>query len=431
MEMYILFGIGLLFGLLLGWVIGWAGKNRSLQKAQVQAATQAKECEILKANLAEEQEKARLALRDQMDALKLVFQDTATKLMEEKVQSLSATNENGIKTLLEPLQCKMEAFQKAVENTREKSVEQTASLTTQIKAMMEQTFTIGKEANNLASALKGSNKIQGNWGEVVLGTLLDGMGLQEGVHYAVQGMLRDADGRPLRHEETDSKLIPDVLLFLPDNKAVVIDAKVSLSAYVDYCNASDEATRDEALKRHVKSMEDHYKELSRKNYSKYVKETKRESLPYVVMFTPNEGAFQLFYQQNRALWHKAFENNVIIAGESNLFAMLRIIETAWIQIKQQKNLETIMETSQELLQRVSAFVNTFDDIGKCFGKTMEQYNAAQRKLRGRQSVATTAHKLTRLGLAAKEPIKALLPDQKEDDAIEEDNAIDNEQKTIL
>ena len=200
---------------------------------------------------------------------------------------------------------------------------------------MEQTMSIGKQADNLATALRSNNKTVGNWGEVVLLNLLEGMGLGEGEDFVKQEAIKDVDGKAVLSDDGGRRLIPDIVLFLPENKAVVIDSKVSLNGYLDYCNSMDDAGRAAALASHRQSVEKHVRELSDKNYSQYIRQTGRDSLDYVVMFVPNEGAFQLYYQNFREDWHRAFDKRVIIAGESNLFAMLKIIENTWVRVNQQ------------------------------------------------------------------------------------------------
>ena len=166
------------------------------------------------------------------------------------------------------------------------------------------------------------------------------------------------DGKAVLSDDGGRRLIPDIVLFLPENKAVVIDSKVSLNGYLDYCNSTDDAGRAAALASHRQSVEKHVRELSDKNYSQYIRQTGRDSLDYVVMFVPNEGAFQLYYQNFREDWHRAFDKRVIIAGESNLFAMLKIIENTWVRVNQQKNTEEVMRLASELLDRVGKFANS-------------------------------------------------------------------------
>ena len=288
--------------------------------------------------------------------------------------------------------------------------------------MMEQTAAVGKQADNLATALRSNNKAVGNWGEVILLNLLEGMGLQEGMDYVQQETIKDMDGRTVLSDESGRRLVPDVVLYLPENKAVVIDSKVSLDGYIDYSNSTDDTGRAVALASHRRSVEAHVKELSDKNYSQYIRQTGRDSLDYVVMFMPNEGAFQLYYQNFREDWHKAFDKKVIITGESNLFAMLKIIENTWIRVNQQKNTEEVMRLASELLDRVGKFANTFDDMGVVLGKATAKFEEARRVLSGRVSVVSTARKLEKKGVQVKASFHAaLLGESIEDDSDAENN----------
>ena len=311
----------------------------------------------------------------------------------------------------------MEEFRRAVEDSKEKSLKNSASIEQQIRSMMEQTAAVGKQADNLATALRSNNKAVGNWGEVILLNLLEGMGLQEGKDYVKQETIKDVDGRTVLSDENGRRLVPDVVLYLPENKAVVIDSKVSLDGYIDYSNSTDDAGRAVALASHRRSVEAHVKELSDKNYSQYIRQTGRDSLDYVVMFVPNEGAFQLYYQNFREDWHKAFDKRIIITGESNLFAMLKIIENTWVRVNQQKNTEEVMRLASELLDRVGKFANTFDDVGVVLDKATAKFEEARRVLSGRVSVVSTAKKLEKKGVQVKGSFHAaLLGESIEDDS---------------
>ncbi|HIZ86121.1 MAG TPA: DNA recombination protein RmuC, partial [Candidatus Coprenecus stercoravium] len=334
--------------------------------------------------------------------------------LKEKSRDLSAVNSEQIKNILDPLGKKMEEFRQAVEDSKEKSLKNTASIEQQIRSMMEQTVSLGKQAGDLASALRSKNKLVGNWGEVVLLNLLEGMGLREGEDYVKQEAIRDVDGNSVLSEDGGRRLIPDVVLFLPENKAVVIDSKVSLEAYLNYVNAADEESRTQALAAHSRSVETHVKELAAKNYSKYIRSAGKDSLDYVVMFVPNEGAFQLYYQNFREDWHKAFDKRIIITGESNLFAMLKIIENTWVRVRQQKNTEEVMRLASELLDRVGKFANTFNDVGTVLDKAVLKFQDARKVLSGRQSIVVTARKLSGKGVVVKENFHSALLESGDD-----------------
>lgn len=367
----------------------------------------------------EEAEQLRKEYDEKLQKMTLVFNESASRILKEKSADLSAVNSKEIGELMKPMQSKMDEFRKAVEESRDKSMQTTASLEKQISMMMDQAMSIGKEANNLASALRSNNKALGNWGEVVLLNLLEGMGLRAGEDFVVQQALRDADGATVRNEDGQRKsLIPDVVVFLPGNKAVVVDSKVSLTAYVDYVNAPDDSIRAEALKNHLRSVESHIRELAAKNYSASVARSGKDALDYVVMFVPNEGAFQLFYQNFRKVWHEAFDRRIIIAGESNLFAMLKIIENSWIKVRQEKNIEEVMKVAGELLDRVARFATKFYEAGMMLDKARDRFDDAGKVLNGRQSLVVTSRKLEKMGVPFSEKFPSSIAAAAEEHLIE-------------
>ena len=335
--------IGLLIGAAGAWIIQASARSKEAAQAEADLKVAQARAEMLEKSL-EEQKESRKAeaetLRREYDEklqkMVLTFKESASSILKEKSGDLSAANSEQIKNILDPLGKKMEEFRRAVEDSKEKSLKNTATLEQQIRSMMEQTAAVGRQADNLATALRSNNKAVGNWGEVVLLNLLEGMGLREGEDYVKQETIKDVDGNAVLSDDGGRRLIPDVVLYLPENKAVVIDSKVSLEGYIAYVNAVDETARGMAMASHSRSVESHVKELSAKSYSRYIRSTGRDSLDYVVMFVPNEGAFQLYYQNFREKWHEAFDRGIIIAGESNLFAMLKIIENTWVRVRQQK-----------------------------------------------------------------------------------------------
>ena len=394
-----------------------AAASSDRQVAQARAEMLEKSLEEQKESRKAEAETLRREYDEKLQKMVLTFKDSAAEILKEKSRDLSAVNSEQIKNILDPLGRKMEEFRRAVEDSKEKSLKNSASIEQQIRSMMEQTMSIGKQADNLATALRSNNKTVGNWGEVVLLNLLEGMGLGEGEDFVKQEAIKDVDGKAVLSDDGGRRLIPDIVLFLPENKAVVIDSKVSLNGYLDYCNSMDDAGRAAALASHRQSVEKHVRELSDKNYSQYIRQTGRDSLDYVVMFVPNEGAFQLYYQNFREDWHRAFDKRVIIAGESNLFAMLKIIENTWVRVNQQKNTEEVMRLASELLDRVGKFANTFDDVGAVLGKAAAKFEEARRVLSGRVSVVSTARKLEKKGVQIKSSFHAaLLGESIQDDA---------------
>ena len=441
--------IGLIIGAAVVWIIQTSARSKEAAQARMESQTLQEQLNVAGADLKVAQARADMlekSLVEQKEARKteaeamrreydeklqkmvLTFKDSAAEILKEKSRDLSAVNSEQIKNILDPLGKKMEEFRQAVEDSKEKSLKNSASIEQQIRSMMEQTMSIGKQADNLATALRSNNKTVGNWGEVILLNLLEGMGLQEGKDYVQQETIKDVDGRTVLSDENGRRLVPDVVLYLPENKAVVIDSKVSLDGYIDYSNSTDDAGRAVALASHRRSVEAHVKELSDKNYSQYIRQTGRDSLDYVVMFVPNEGAFQLYYQKFREDWHKAFDKRIIITGESNLFAMLKIIENTWVRVNQQKNTEEVMRLASELLDRVGKFANTFDDVGAVLGKATAKFEEARRVLSGRVSVVSTARKLEKKGVQVKGSFHAaLLGESIEDDSDAENNVNSNNQ----
>ena len=427
--------IGLIIGAAVVWIIQTTARRKDaalaeadLKVAQARVEMMEKSLEEQKEARKEEAEAMRREYDEKLQKMVLTFKDSAAEILKEKSRDLSAVNSEQIKNILDPLGKKMEEFRRAVEDSKEKSLKNSASIEQQIRSMMEQTMSIGKQADNLATALRSNNKTVGNWGEVILFNLLEGMGLQEGKDYVKQETIKDVDGRTVLSDENGRRLVPDVVLYLPENKAVVIDSKVSLDGYIDYSNSTDDAGRAVALASHRRSVEAHVKELSDKNYSQYIRQTGRDSLDYVVMFVPNEGAFQLYYQNFREDWHKAFDKRIIITGESNLFAMLKIIENTWVRVNQQKNTEEVMRLASELLDRVGKFANTFDDVGVVLGKATAKFEEARRVLSGRVSVVSTARKLEKKGVQIKGSFHAaLLGESIEDDFDAENNVNSNNQ----
>lgn len=364
-----------------------------------------REVDLLRETAAENDKRNKEQLQQQIEALKLAFGESANKIFEEKAKGLAQANEKDLKTILDPLKEKMEEFKKEVKDSKEKSIKNSASLEEQIKVMMERAATLGQEANNLATALKGNNKVQGNWGETHLEKLLQDYGFIEGVDYVKQELVRDSSNQAVRNEETGRKMIPDFTLTFPDKKVVVIDSKVSFTAYLDYCNAEDDAARENALGRHIESVRAHIKELSRKDYSHGLAKTDKESLKYVIMYVPNETAFQLFFRDHQDEWRGAFDKGVIVTGDLYLITMLKIIRLTWDENTRRQNTEKILDTASELLNRVGSFVDTFESIGAGIKKMEDGFEAARAKLYGRQSIATTSKKLEKLGVECKKPIQ--------------------------
>ena len=383
---YALFLLGFVIGALFIGII-LKSKNSSLQ-TQI---SMMKEQELKNEELRNEQ------FETQINTLKSELQNTTEKLLQQREESLAKTNNVQIDALLNPLKNEIEGMRKSMTDNIKTSSENKASLEKAIEELMKRTQDIGNDANNLAKALKNESKMQGNWGELILENILEKSGLTEGEHYEKQTTIKDSKGNTVFHDDTGRRLIPDVVVHYPDNKDVVIDSKVSLTAFVDYCNAIDETEKVLAVKRHLQSMRSHYKELQKKNYSSYIK-APRESLDYVIMFVPNESAMQLALYEDASLWREAFENGVFITSEQNLLALLRMIQLAWSQVKQARNQQEIFDEVNKLLDRVGDFMKRYEDLGKKIESLQGSYDDTKKKLySGNQSVVKAAEKLVEMG----------------------------------
>ena len=386
-NMSILFFIvGFIIGaLLLGFIL--KSKNSSLQMQ----ITMMKEQEIKNETIRNKQ------FETQIKALKSELQNTTERLLQQREDSLVKTNDIHLNAILNPLKNEIEGMKKSMVDNIKTNSENKASLEKAIEGLMKRTQDIGNDANNLAKALKNESKTQGNWGELILENILEKSGLTEGEHYEKQSAIKDSKGNSIFHDETGSRLIPDIVVHYPDNKDLIIDSKVSLTAFVDYCNAADESEKSIALKRHLNSLRNHCKELQKKNYSSYIK-SPRISLDYVIMFVPNESAMQLALYEDASLWREAFENGVFITSEQNLLALLRMIQLAWAQVKQARNQQEVFEAVNKLLDRVGEFIKRYEDLGKKIEYLKNSYDDTRSKLySGNQSVVKAAEKLIDMG----------------------------------
>ena len=382
----IFFIIGLVIGALsVGFVL--KSKNSSLQ-AQI---------DFMKEQELKNEEIRNKQFDTQIKALKSELQNTTERLLQQREDSLVKANDVHLNAVLNPLKNEIEGMKKSMVDNIKTNSENKASLEKAIEDLMKRTQDIGNDANNLAKALKNESKTQGNWGELILENILEKSGLTEGEHYEKQSAIKDSKGNSVFHDETGSRLIPDIVVHYPDNKDLIIDSKVSLTAFVDYCNAADESEKANALKRHLLSLRNHCKELQKKNYSSYVK-SPRVSLDYVVMFVPNESAMQLALYEDATLWRDAFEAGVFITSEQNLLALLRMIQLAWAQVKQARNQQEVFEAVNKLLDRVGEFVKRYEDLGKKMDALRNSYDDIKNKLyTGNQSVVKAAEKLIDMG----------------------------------
>lgn len=303
-------------------------------------------------------------LENNKQQMKLEFENLANKLFDEK-EKKSTTN---LTFVLSSFKEQLNSFSKRVNDIYNDETKQRSSLLTEIKNLKELNNQISNDAINLTKALKGQNKTQGDWGEMILSSILDQTGLREGKEYTIQGSFTSAEGKRLR---------PDVIVHLPSNKDIVIDSKVSLNAYINYSKAENEDEKQQASKELVKSITSHIKDLSSKSYENI---DGVKTLDFVLMFIPIEGAFLLATSSDDNLFKLAFDNNIMLVSPSTLYVTLRTIENIWRNEHQNENAQLISKKAADLYDKFVAFVGDIEDIGTNITRTQKAYDGAMNKL---------------------------------------------------
>ena len=345
---------------------------------------------------------------------------TATEeMLKQRQQEFAESSNQNIGQIVTPLKETIEKMKQAMsENTLEQT-KMSSELKVNIENMMRQSEAAKMSTEELTRVFKHGSKVQGDWGETVLNELLESQGLTEGVHYDLQPYIRDAQGGISKSDE-GSMMRPDVILHLDQRREVIIDSKVSLTAFIDYVNAKDETEREKLLKAHVDSINKHVKELANKDYSKYIQKPKVK-MDYVIMFVPNTGALWTALKAQPDMWRKAMAKNVYIADEQTLFAALRIIALTWTQITQIQNHEEVYKLANEMIDRVGLFMKRYQNLGKAIENAKTSFDDGLKNLSpGGKSIIQTCDKLIKLG--AKQSDKNPLPqlvDMDEIPALEE------------
>ncbi|MBR1784729.1 MAG: DNA recombination protein RmuC [Bacteroidales bacterium] len=347
------------------------------------------------------------AFERQLQTVREQLKNETRQLLEQRADALGRSNNEQMSGVVNPLKEQLAAMQQQVNESLKTTTENRASIEKAIEMLVKRTEAMASEANNLARALKNESKTQGNWGEMVLDTILQNSGLEKGVHYETQLTIRDEQGHAISNDDTGRRMIPDVIVHYPDDKDIIIDSKTSLTSYLDYCNANSDEERLQAAKQHLISLRRHVQELKTKNYAAYIKPP-HQSLHYMIMFVPNEGALQLALQEDSSLWHEAFESGICITSEQNLIVLLRMIKIAWTQVQQFQNQKEIMAQAQTLLDRVLRFTERFEKVSAGIDRIRKDYDDAKLAFDGRQGILGAAKAMERLG--AKSSQQRLLPD---------------------
>lgn len=338
------------------------------------------------------QEKLQL-LEQAEDRLKLQFEHLANQLFEEKTAKVDQQNKQSLEALLSPLKEQLDGFKKQVNDNFGQEAKERHTLVHELKNLQRLNEQMAQEAVNLTQALKGDNKQQGNWGEIILARVLEESGLREGHEYQTQVHLHNDMGR--RYQ-------PDVVVYLPQNKQVVIDSKMALIAYERYFHATSEVIRSRALAEHLLALRNHIKGLSQKDYHQL---KGIQSLDYVLMFIPVEPAFQVAIQADPSLVRDAMEQNIILVSPTTLLVALRTIDNLWRNDKQNQNAKIIAERASKLYDKLRLFVDDMEGIGNALEKATQNYQGAMNKLStGRGNVIRQAESFKMLGVEVKREI---------------------------
>ena len=349
----------------------------------------ARQLETVKAQVTAESEKMLKAREEELE-----------KRAKQTFEAITGGLDKNIKDMKEAFELHRKTHTETSQSLKE-------NLENAVKHLREQTLSIGDKADSLADALRGKNKTQGNWGEIILDNLFTNEGMREGRDYDKEETLRDEHGNIVMNEDTSKRMRPDYILHYPDGNDVIVDSKVVLTAADDYFRATDEAAKADAMARNLAAIKDQVKNLAKKDYSRYLNPG-HKMLDYVIMFVPVYSALRLAYEADRNLWHDAYRQGVLITTEETLMPFLRMIRIAWTSHEQVANQQQIVATAETILARVSDFCTAHAKMGKKLEEAMDQYEACDKKIRERgQSIVGAANKLIALGVPSN--AKKILP----------------------
>ena len=411
----------IIVALVLAWIIS-ANRSRvsflkqlsQKDEELIRKDAQARTAEALRASDKEQYEKTLAELKagqeKAIEAAKNALVLESEKILKAREQALKEEAAETMKAITGGLDQNIKDMKEAFEAQKKTHAEESSSMKTQfaetVRHLKEQTDTIGNKAENLASALKGKNKMQGIFGETILENILKAEGLREGHDYEAEIWLRDKKGNIIQNEETGRKMRPDFALHFPDDTDILIDSKVSLSALSDYFEAETDEQRADASRRNLESVMNHIKELTGKEYQKYV--VGRKTLEYVIMFIPNYGAYQLAKQEDPEIFAKAFSQNVLITTEETLIPFLRLIRTAWVQKEQMENISEIVDAAQNMVDRVALFCEKNAEVEHTLEVALKKFKDNSARLNtSPQSIVGAAWKAVNHGI--KQPAGHILP----------------------
>jgi len=341
-------------------------------------------------------------MTDLQTKARMEFENIANKILEEKSGKFTETNRLNLEAILKPLGENIDIFKKKVEDTYDKEAKERFTLERSVKELIEQTNKVSTEANNLATALKGQSKKQGDWGEMILESILEKSGLTRGREYTIQDNMKDEAGKNQR---------PDVIVHLPENRKIIIDSKVSMVAYDKFCSAENPDLQRITLKEHIHSIYNHIDLLAPKRYDQM-----EGSLDFVMMFIPIEPAYLTAIQADQELWSYAYNKRILLISPTNLIAALRLVTDLWKREMQNRNALEIAKQGEKLYEKFVGFVDTLEDVGKNIDKAHDSYSKAIGQLKdGRGNLIGQALKLKQLGIKSDKQLSpSLLPFSEED-----------------
>ena len=344
------------------------------------------------------------------EALKQEFENLANRIFEQKSERFTQQTRTSLDTLLNPFRDQLHDFRKRVEDVYTTETRDRQALRSEIQSLQALNQQITEEAANLTRALKGDKKVQGNWGEVILERVLERSGLRKGIEYQTQSSYRDPDGQLMR---------PDVVVYLPDNRNLVVDSKVSLAAYQQWVSEEDENTRARALTDHVEAVRNHIRALSEKDYSQL---SGLHSPDFVFLFMPIEPAFVAAFQQDEKLFGEAFERKIIVVTPSTLLATLRTIENIWRYERQSQNARLIAERAGAVYDKLRVFVEAMERMGSQLQTVQGTFDTAMNTLtRGRGNLVSQANRFVELGVRVKRELPRGVMEQAEVDREDTEN----------
>ena len=390
-------------------------KAEALEKYKKIIEGERNELAIKLAKAEERVENARTAYGDLKTSIasmgetyKAEFKNVANEILEQKSKNLEETSNKNIKTLLDPLNTELKDFKAKVDKVYNDEARERHSLESQVKMLVQTSTQVSQQAENLTNALKGNVKQQGNWGEMILSSILENSGLTENREYFLQEFIKDKSGEIIK-DENGNALQPDVTIHYPDERKVIVDSKVSLVAWEKYMTETDVTAQKQALEAHIRSLKAHIDGLSKKNYPKYAK-----ALDHVILFIPIEPAFLEAVKEDTGLWKYAYDKKVLIVGPTNLLLVLKIVADIWQIEKQSKNAIEIAEKAGELYDKLFGFIESMEDLGAGLNKANQNYEKAMGQLStGKGNAIKKAEELKALGADTKKQFPDRLIDNNE------------------